>query len=97
MLPKHTFVHLVAVLTDEQLEFPVLYASAKEGWASRQFTKGGMPDQNMGPLLDAIVQHVAAPKGDLHAPFQMLVYALFYLRQKAPIVFEVSVQKSQLN
>ncbi|CAM6121657.1 unnamed protein product [Calypogeia fissa] len=59
--------------TDEQLEFPVLYASAKEGWASREFTKGGIPDQNMSPLLDAIIQHVAAPKGDLHAPFQMLV------------------------
>ncbi|KAG6553221.1 hypothetical protein Mapa_004955 [Marchantia paleacea] len=62
--------------SDEQLDFPVLYASAKEGWASREFTKGGTVEENkmgMGPLLDAIVEHVQPPSGDLKAPFQMLV------------------------
>ncbi|VAH79762.1 unnamed protein product [Triticum turgidum subsp. durum] len=60
--------------TEEQLDFPVLYASAKEGWASLKFTKCP-PDseKNMSPLLDSIVQHVRSPKADLEAPFQMLV------------------------
>lgn len=61
-------------ITEEQLDFPVLYASAKEGWASLKFTKCP-PDseKNMSPLLDSIVQHVRSPKADLEAPFQMLV------------------------
>ncbi|CAA6672954.1 unnamed protein product [Spirodela intermedia] len=45
--------------TEEQLDFPVLYASAKEGWASLTFTKS--PDdgeKNMSALLDAIIKHV---------------------------------------
>ncbi|VAH79758.1 unnamed protein product [Triticum turgidum subsp. durum] len=69
--------------TEEQLDFPVLYASAKEGWASLKFTKCP-PDseKNMSPLLDSIVQHVRSPKADLEAPFQMLVSMMerdFYL------------------
>lgn len=66
-------------IVDEQLDFPVLYASAKEGWASKEFTKGGTVEENkmgMGPLLDAIVEHVQPPSGDLKAPFQMLVRLL---------------------
>ncbi|PWZ04109.1 GTP-binding protein TypA/BipA [Zea mays] len=59
--------------TEEQLDFPVLYASAKEGWASLTFTKSP-PDnaKNMSSLLDSIVRHVPSPKADLEAPFQML-------------------------
>ncbi|KAG2600766.1 hypothetical protein PVAP13_5KG542300 [Panicum virgatum] len=69
--------------TEEQLDFPVLYASAKEGWASLTFTKNP-PDnaKNMSSLLDSIVQHVPSPKADLEAPFQMLVSMMerdFYL------------------
>uniref|UniRef100_A0ACD5W384 Uncharacterized protein n=4 Tax=Avena sativa TaxID=4498 RepID=A0ACD5W384_AVESA len=69
--------------TEEQLDFPVLYASAKEGWASLEFTKCP-PDsaKNMSALLDSIVQHVRSPKADLEAPFQMLVSMMekdFYL------------------
>jgi predicted membrane GTPase involved in stress response len=62
---------------EEQLDFPVLYASAKEGWASLTFTKSP-PDnaKNMSPLLDSILQHVPSPKADLEAPFQMLVSTL---------------------
>jgi GTP-binding protein len=63
--------------TEEQLDFPVLYASAKEGWASLEFTKSP-PDnaKNMSALLDSILQHVPSPKADLEAPFQMLVSVL---------------------
>ncbi|TXG55078.1 hypothetical protein EZV62_020334 [Acer yangbiense] len=60
--------------TEEQLDFPVLYASAKEGWASSTFTKDPPADaKNMSQLLDAIVRHVAPPKTSLEVPFQMLV------------------------
>lgn len=60
--------------TEEQLDFPVLYASAKEGWASSTFTKGPAEDaRNMSALLDAIVKHVPPPNANLEAPFQMLV------------------------
>ncbi|KAH7276289.1 hypothetical protein KP509_39G001000 [Ceratopteris richardii] len=60
--------------TEQQLEFPVLYASAKEGWASETFTKDPKEEErNMAPLLDAVLKYVPPPKGDINAPFQMLV------------------------
>lgn len=69
--------------TEEQLDFPVLYASAKEGWASTTFTKSPADDsKNMSALLDAIVKHVSPPSANLEAPFQMLVSMMerdFYL------------------
>lgn len=59
---------------EEQLDFPVLYASAKEGWASSTFTKDPPANaRNMSSLLDTIVRHVPQPTADLEAPFQMLV------------------------
>ncbi|XP_019194095.1 PREDICTED: uncharacterized protein LOC109188055 [Ipomoea nil] len=60
--------------SEEQLDFPVLYASAKEGWASSAYTKS--PPNNakdMSELLDAIIRHVPPPSASLDAPFQMLV------------------------
>ncbi|KAI8005871.1 hypothetical protein LOK49_LG07G02078 [Camellia lanceoleosa] len=69
--------------TEEQLDFPVLYASAKEGWASSIFTKNPPHDvKNMSELLDAIVRHVSPPTTNLDAPFQMMVSMMekdFYL------------------
>nr|VDC79789.1 unnamed protein product [Brassica rapa] len=60
--------------TEEQLDFSVLYASAKEGWASSTFTKEPPADaRKMSQLLDAVVKHVPPPKADLDAPFLMLV------------------------
>ncbi|KZV46390.1 hypothetical protein F511_23231, partial [Dorcoceras hygrometricum] len=60
--------------TETQLEFPVLYASAKEGWASSTYTKCPTDDsKNMSDLLDAIITHVPPPCANLDAPFQMLV------------------------
>ncbi|CAM8934918.1 unnamed protein product [Rhodiola kirilowii] len=60
--------------TEEQLDFPVLYASAKEGWASTTYTKDPPSDaRNMSELLDAIVRHVPPPAANVDAPFQMLV------------------------
>ncbi|KAL5130938.1 GTP-binding protein TypA/BipA [Glycine soja] len=69
--------------TEEQLDFPVLYASAKEGWASTTFTKDPPADaRNMSQLLDAVVRHVPPPNASIDAPFQMLVSMMekdFYL------------------
>ncbi|XP_019083022.1 PREDICTED: uncharacterized protein LOC104700367 [Camelina sativa] len=69
--------------TEEQLEFPVLYASAKEGWASSTYTKEPPVDgKNMSELLDAVVRHVQPPKANLEEPFLMLVSMMekdFYL------------------
>lgn len=62
------------ICVEEQLDFPVLYASAKEGWASLTFTKSP-PDnaKNMSPLLDSILKHVSPPQANLDEPFKMLV------------------------
>ena len=61
--------------TAEQLEFPVLYASAKGGYATTDPTEEGT---DMSPLFDAILESVAPPTGDPDAPLQMLVAALDY-------------------
>jgi GTP-binding protein len=61
--------------TEEQLDFPVIYASALQGYAGKDAsTSGG----DMTPLFEAIVQHVSPPKVDLNGPFQMQVTSLDY-------------------
>jgi GTP-binding protein len=55
---------------EDQLDFPVLYASAKEGWAVTDLSE---PKENLNPLFDLIVRHVKAPEVDEDAPFRMLV------------------------
>ncbi|XP_016460582.1 uncharacterized protein LOC107784041 [Nicotiana tabacum] len=59
--------------SEEQLDFPVLYASAKEGWASSTYTKCPNDVKDMSQLLDAIIGHVPPPSASIDAPFQMLV------------------------
>lgn len=55
--------------TEEQLEFPVMYASAKMGWAVASMDS---PRDGMGPLLDKILEHVPPPRGDADALFAFL-------------------------
>jgi GTP-binding protein len=57
--------------TDEQLDFPHIYASGKNGWATLDLLK---PNDNLGPLFDLIVDHVPPPKAEQRKdePFQML-------------------------
>ncbi len=67
------FVDLGA--TDPQLEFPIIYAAGKEGWAS---IEAEHPGRDMTPLLDTILSHVPGPAADPGKPFQMLVTMLDY-------------------
>ncbi|MCH2503190.1 MAG: translational GTPase TypA [Dehalococcoidia bacterium] len=59
----------------EQLEYPVIYTSAKSGYAT---TDPAVEGTDMSPLFDAILESVPAPTGDPDAPLQMLVAALDY-------------------
>lgn len=61
---------------DFQLEYPTLYASAKNRWASKSLPKGDeylSSPNNMSPLIDEIIQTVPAPTKDSSRPFSMLV------------------------
>jgi len=62
------FVELGA--NDLQLEFPVVYASARDGYAKYELTD---EDVNMQPLFETIVKYVKDPEGNPTAPLQMLV------------------------
>ena len=59
----------------EQLDFPVLYTSAKQGYAT---VNPSQPGTDMQPLFDAILDAVPPPAGDPDAPLQLLVAALDY-------------------
>ncbi len=61
--------------TDEQLDFPVVYASALNGYATLDLVK---PSADMRPLFDTVLKHVPAPEGDLDAPLQLQIAALDY-------------------
>ena len=67
------FVSLGA--TDEQLDFPVIYASGRQGYA---ITELGDTPKDLGPILDLIVEKVPAAGGDADAPLQMQVATLDY-------------------
>jgi GTP-binding protein len=56
--------------TEEQLDFPVLYTSARAGTSTLSATE---PGEDLRPLFDAIVDYVPPPRGDVEAPLQMLV------------------------
>lgn len=61
--------------TDEQLDFPVIYASAINGYAG---TDADVRDGDMTPLFEAIVENVSPPDVDLEGPFQMQISSLDY-------------------
>ena len=66
---------LFAVLdaTDEQLDFPTLFASGRNGWAAVSLDA---PREDLSPLFELIVRHVEPPVGDKDAPFSMLATTL---------------------
>jgi GTP-binding protein len=61
--------------TDQQLDFPVIYASGRQGYAIREL---GDEPKDLSPLLDLIVEKVPAAKGDPDAPLCMQVATLDY-------------------
>ncbi len=62
------FVSLDA--SDEQLDFPILYAVGIKGWARKQLADS---NEDLGPLFDLIIDHVPEPERPLGKPFKMLV------------------------
>lgn len=59
--------------TEEQLDFPALYASGREGWAANSLTD---ERKDIIPLFEKILEHVPAPECDENGPFKMLVTTL---------------------
>lgn len=66
------FVNLDA--NEEQLDFPVLYASGRSGWADKELDG---PRKNLNPLLDLIMEHVKPAQLDKSKPFAMLSTLLY--------------------
>ena len=60
--------------TEEQLDFPTIYGSAKQGWMSDDWQK---PTEDITALLDAIIEYIPEPQ-TLEGPSQMLITSLDY-------------------
>jgi GTP-binding protein len=61
--------------SDEQMDFPIVYASALNGWA---VLEQDQPRENMNPLFETVLKHVPAPETDVEAPLQLQISALDY-------------------
>ena len=76
------FIELGA--NDDQLDFPIVYASARNGYASKELSDlkagpdGEAPQVNIRPLLEAIRDHIPCPAGETEAPLQLLVSNIDY-------------------
>ena len=60
---------------DEQLDFPVIYASALQGWATTDYTSR---QPNMDALFEAVLKHVPPPQAEADAPLQLQISTLDY-------------------
>jgi len=60
---------------EQQLDFPILYASGRDGWCVRELDD---PRDNLHPLMDVILDHVPLPNVEVDAPFAMLATLLDY-------------------
>ena len=67
------FIELGA--NEDQLEFPVVYASAREGYSSLD---SSVREGDMRPLLDSILENIECPEGDIEGPTQVLFSSLDY-------------------
>ncbi|MCI9360138.1 MAG: translational GTPase TypA [Hungatella sp.] len=61
--------------SDEQLDCPFLFASAREGYAKRNLED---PNRDMSPLFETIIEHIPAPEGDPEAGTQVLISTIDY-------------------
>ena len=65
--------------TEEQLDFPVVYASGLNGWASMDVGEAGEQwGKDLAPLFDTVLSHVPANQGDPSAPLQLQISSLDY-------------------
>jgi len=82
---------------DNCLDFPIIYASAKEGWATTDLK---LKNDNMLPVFDAIIKHVKPPYAAPDSPLQMLVTTLDYSDYIGKIaigrVFSGNIRKGQM-
>ena len=80
--------------TDEQLDCPFIYASARGGFAKYKIED---PEADMSPLFETIINHIPAPEGDPKEPLKALIFDSVYDAYKGVIVFcrikEGSVKK----
>ena len=67
------FIELGA--NDDQIEFPVVFASGRDGYASLD---ADVREGDMRPLLDSILENIDAPEGDIDGPLQLLFSSLDY-------------------
>lgn len=80
--------------TEEQLDFPALYGSAKNGWMAEDWKT---PTDNITPLLDAIVEHIPAPKveeGNIQMQITSLDYSSFTGRLAIGRVFRGTLKNN---
>lgn len=88
------FVALEA--NDEQLEFPIVYAAAKNGYAKHKLEDENI---NMEPLFETIINHVPAPSGKNENPLQLQVFTLDYDNYVGKIgiarIFNGTISKNQ--
>jgi GTP-binding protein len=65
--------------TEDQLDFPVVYASGLNGWASlEEGTPGEQWGKDLAPLFDTVLEHVPAHEGDPAAPLQLQISSMDY-------------------
>jgi GTP-binding protein len=85
--------------TSEQMDFPIIYCSAKQGFASRELARAGKEDKDLIPLLDLILEHVPVASGDANNPLQFQIMNLDYDDYLGRLcigrIFEGRVKKNQ--
>ena len=62
--------------TDDQLDFPTLFASGRQGWAVEKMEQVANEEKDLTPLFDLVLKHVEAPKVNVDAPFTLLATIL---------------------
>ncbi|GHP92517.1 GTP-binding protein TypA/BipA [Helicobacter pylori] len=82
--------------SDKQLDFPVVYATARDGYAMKSLDD---EKKNLEPLFETILEHVPSPSGSVDEPLQMQIFTLDYDNYVGKIgiarVFNGSVKKSE--
>ncbi|GAA7297114.1 translational GTPase TypA [Helicobacter pylori] len=82
--------------SDKQLDFPVVYAAARDGYAMKSLDDG---KKNLEPLFETILEHVPSPSGSVDEPLQMQIFTLDYDNYVGKIgiarVFNGSVKKNE--